>query len=955
MSGKLRQQASTDMHFFQPEQVKQAFTILATAGGMSLKHVETFTKALGTDVHVPKPLIAMRVLSESLATPPTDIRQAAQWTEDNRAQWNVLHDTVFNVMDTWRMSIATEAQLIEEMLYKHAGPMCRSFSEAPSPNAARDASFRKIFQPFQDVTELRQFANTCKKGKTGRLTTVDEICALGDEELIPMLAITELIFAGEAPDILKMGDIVPLPKDLKRARPITCLDALFKIVDKAVGTRLMEVCQEYGLIPANAFGFIPGGSCDWPIECVSSVQRHARNEDNTAFMFFLDATSAYDTVSHRGISMACKSFAVPADVESLLLAHLGGHSRVVNTAYCLGEEDTKITLEGGLAQGANSSPALFIFATAPAHRYADSMLPGYNMPVTRQHPQGLPTDQQDAPLTYRLGLVNYADDDAGVNGGHASTLEQAKTFLEQTNAGAEALTISLAVVGVCTNHGKSLLQCSPKAHEFIPSPVLWLTALSADGVLLREQATTLEPAAWGEVQGHDAEETSTRYLGAWFDMAAPRGCYAWVKQRAKLRGIADGFRRIVTSVDPSFRLTSNVSLTIMYQRMKYMLCAEPPDQPTMTHLRNSVGHAGLQALKLPALSSLEKHQILTDILLTPVHLGGAGMEDPRRRLAQDAATNILTGLNHPSSIVRETFHTVLGESSYFAGLDGKGSRLDYCRHTAEIQLHKGPQRPPPLICYDTFQPSQRHLSRPLPPKLEELRSETTAPGRATHRHPPCTVRDPPIASPEDSVKHTALQYNPSEAAARAQALLNHPDIVWMGLNSTQESNWTTNKRVYPKGQNQYSIFESVRSTRHDDCHFHVSRDRTTAMRYAHGQGNTESRGVVMIDLRAVRQTAGAEVIDLSTDEGRRLHLGANGPASIWSQRDFELIISIQELVGTTHILGYFDMAPLRLPPRLLNCDETLVLADWNELHIHNVQSAQLFDGWIQKYKDVHET
>ena len=127
------------------------------------------------------------------------------------------------------------------------------------------------------------------------------------------------------------------------------------------------------------------------------------------------------------------------------------------------------------------------------------------------------------------------------------------------------------------------------------------------------------------------------------------------------------------------------------------------------------------------------------------------------------------------------------------------------------------------------------------------------------------------------------------------------------------------------------------------------------MRYAHGQGNTESRGVVMIDLRAVRQTAGAEVIDLSTDEGRRLHLGANGPASIWSQRDFELIISIQELVGTTHILGYFDMAPLRLPPRLLNCDETLVLADWNELHIHNVQSAQLFDGWIQKYKDVHET
>ena len=84
-------------------------------------------------------------------------------------------------------------------------------------------------------------------------------------------------------------------------------------------------------------------------------------------MFLLDATSAYHIASHRGISMACKSFAVPVDVKCLLLAHFGGHSRVVNTAYGLGEEDIKITLESSLAQGANSSLALFIFTTAPAH------------------------------------------------------------------------------------------------------------------------------------------------------------------------------------------------------------------------------------------------------------------------------------------------------------------------------------------------------------------------------------------------------------------------------------------------------------------------------------------------------------------------------------------------------------------------------------------------------------
>ena len=58
------------------------------------------------------------------------------------------------------------------------------------------------------MTELRQYAQSYKKGKTGCLTTVDEICALINEEMILMLPVTNLIFAGEAPDVLKLGDIV---------------------------------------------------------------------------------------------------------------------------------------------------------------------------------------------------------------------------------------------------------------------------------------------------------------------------------------------------------------------------------------------------------------------------------------------------------------------------------------------------------------------------------------------------------------------------------------------------------------------------------------------------------------------------------------------------------------------------------------------------------------------------
>jgi len=111
------------------------------------------------------------------------------------------------------------------------------------------------------------------------------------------------------------------------------------------------------------------------------------------------------------------------------------------------------------------------------------------------------------------------------------------------------------------------------------------------------------------------------------------------------------------------------------------------------------------------------------------------MEDPGRRLSQDAATNILTGLAHLSVTVQETFHTVLGESSNFAGLDCKGSRLDYCKQPAEVQLHMGQQLPNCLICYYTFQPSQHQLCQQLPSKLQELRCDTQEPGCNNARSP----------------------------------------------------------------------------------------------------------------------------------------------------------------------------------------------------------------------------
>jgi len=137
-----------------------------------------------------------------------------------------------------------------------------------------------------------------------------------------------------------------------------------------------------------------------------------------------------------------------------------------------------------------------------------------------------------------VGLLNYADDDAGLNGREATTKVEVEQILNETNFAAEALTISLAVVRVCTNHAKRMILCAPAAQKLLQSPVLWLTALNAHGVLMREKGLAMTSTLDTTGITHNPDSSSTQYLEARFDWGAPKGGNAWAKQKARIRGVA---------------------------------------------------------------------------------------------------------------------------------------------------------------------------------------------------------------------------------------------------------------------------------------------------------------------------------------------------------------------------------------------------------------------------------
>ena len=84
------------------------------------------------------------------------------------------------------------------------------------------------------------------------MTTVKELQDMPETQLEPVLVIYNLLLAEEGPTILKLGDIIPLLKIMRRTRPITCLDPILKLVDTVISCRLMLVLQQYCLLPQGS-------------------------------------------------------------------------------------------------------------------------------------------------------------------------------------------------------------------------------------------------------------------------------------------------------------------------------------------------------------------------------------------------------------------------------------------------------------------------------------------------------------------------------------------------------------------------------------------------------------------------------------------------------------------------------------------------------------------------------
>ena len=89
------------------------------------------------------------------------------------------------------------------------------------------------------------------------------------------------------------------PENLTNYRPISCLPALSKVIEKIVFKQLYNYLSINNILYKNQFGFQPGKSTLHPLVHILNYIADAFNNNEIVVGVFLDFRKAFDLVDHK--------------------------------------------------------------------------------------------------------------------------------------------------------------------------------------------------------------------------------------------------------------------------------------------------------------------------------------------------------------------------------------------------------------------------------------------------------------------------------------------------------------------------------------------------------------------------------------------------------------------------------------------------------------------------------
>lgn len=180
---------------------------------------------------------------------------------------------------------------------------------------------------------------------------------------IPLTHIINTIFiTGLVPAHFKETIITPIYKSGSRSektnyRPISVINNIAKIFEKALKTRLEKFLETNKIISENQFGFRNSFSTKDAIYKLTSTVNNCINNSKKCISVFLDLAKAFDTVSHTKLLQKLENIGIRGTALDVFGSYLKDRKQYVKIEKNISEPEIVKT---GIPQGTVIAPILFL-------------------------------------------------------------------------------------------------------------------------------------------------------------------------------------------------------------------------------------------------------------------------------------------------------------------------------------------------------------------------------------------------------------------------------------------------------------------------------------------------------------------------------------------------------------------------------------------------------------------